>query len=113
MQTPLQITLRNMDYSEALDARIRARAEKLETLYPRIMSCQVVVERLSSSHQRGNDYLVRIDLRVPGHDIAINRERDEDVYVAVRNAFDSATRRLASLVPDRHVTDRRVPSPAE
>jgi ribosome-associated translation inhibitor RaiA len=108
MQTPLQITLRNMDYSEALDARIRARAEKLETLYPRIMSCQVVVERLSSSHQSGNDYLVRIDLRVPGHDIAINRERDEDVYVAVRNAFDSATRRLAGLVPDR-----RVPSPAE
>lgn len=37
---------------------------------------------------------VRIDLTAPGTEIVINRDHPEDVYVAIRNAFDHAMRKL-------------------
>jgi cold shock CspA family protein/ribosome-associated translation inhibitor RaiA len=58
------------------------------------MSCRVVLE-LPARHQRkGKQYAVRIDLKVPGGELAVTREHDEDLQVAVRDAFDAARRRL-------------------
>jgi ribosome-associated translation inhibitor RaiA len=37
---------------------------------------------------------VRIDLKVPGKEIVVNRDHDEDIYVALRDAFDVARRQL-------------------
>jgi ribosome-associated translation inhibitor RaiA len=37
---------------------------------------------------------VRVDLRVPGREIVASREHHEDVYVALRDAFESAHRQL-------------------
>ncbi|MES2370216.1 MAG: HPF/RaiA family ribosome-associated protein [Pseudomonadota bacterium] len=44
MKTPLQITFRDIEHSDALEAHIREKAEKLETVFEPIMSCRVVVE---------------------------------------------------------------------
>ena len=38
MQLPLQITFRDMEPSEAVEANIRERAERLERFYDHIMS---------------------------------------------------------------------------
>jgi hypothetical protein len=43
MQLPLQITLRHMDPSPAIEARIQQRAEELAQFFDRITSCRVVV----------------------------------------------------------------------
>jgi ribosome-associated translation inhibitor RaiA len=94
MQLPLQITYRGLERSDALDARIRSKAEKLDAFHPRIMSCRVVVEEDDRHHHQGRQFAVRLDLRLPGHEIAINRDHDEDVYVALRDAFDAAGRKL-------------------
>ena len=103
MQSPLNISFRNMDPSEAIETRVREKAEKLERLYDRIISCEVVVEAPHRNHQRGKLYDVRINLSVPGDDINVGRtgpqnHAHEDVYVAIRDAFAAAGRQLEDHV---------------
>jgi ribosomal subunit interface protein len=99
MKLPLEITFRNMEPSEALEANVREHADKLDKFYDRIMSCRVVVEKDHTHHHQGNLYHVRIDLTVPGKELVVSREPEkhhayEDVYVAVRDAFRAIRRQL-------------------
>ena len=94
MQTPLQMTIRDVDHSEALETRIRDKAQKLEEFFKHIMSCRVVVEAPHKHHHQGKQFNVRIDIGVPGNEIVVNRDHHEDVYVALRDAFDAAKRKL-------------------
>lgn len=45
MQVPLNVVMQNAARSEALEARIRDCAAKLEQLHPRITSCRVATAR--------------------------------------------------------------------
>lgn len=95
MQVPLQIAVRDMPHSEALDFHIREKAQKLEQFFPTIISCRVVVERAHKHQKQGNEFNVRIDLNVPGKkEIIVNRDHHEDPYVALRDAFNAAKRQL-------------------
>ena len=94
MDLPLQITLRGLDRSDALEAAVRSRADKLQRFYRHIGSCRVVIERPERHHRHGRQFIVRLDIKVPGGEIAINREHDEDALLAVHDAFDAARRRL-------------------
>ena len=99
MQLPLQVTFRHMEPSEALEAKIRKRADELDQLFDGIMSCRVVVEINHQHHHQGNLFHVRIDLKLPGKELVVSREPDkhhahEDPYVAVRDAFDAMRRQL-------------------
>ncbi len=94
MRTPLQITFRDIAHSDAIEAHIRTKAEKLETHFEPIMSCRVVVELPHQHKNQGKVFNVRIDIGVPGNEIVVNRDRHEDVYVALRDAFDAARRQL-------------------
>ena len=97
MQVPLQITYRGIAHSDALDARIRAKAAKLDEFHPRIMSCRVVVEEGDRHRHQGKQFVVRLEVHLPGHEFAINRDHHEDVYVALRDAFDAAGRKLEEI----------------
>ncbi len=94
MQLPLQITVRDIEHSEALEAHIRDKAGKLDEFFDRIMSCRVVVEVPHKHHHQGKQFNVRIDIGVPGSEIVVNRDHAEDVYVALRDAFDAAKRQV-------------------
>lgn len=99
MKLPLEIVFRNLEPSEAIEARVRERAEKLETFYGDIMSCRVAIEADHKHHHKGNLYHVRIDVTVPDTELVANREPREhqahqDVYVAIRDAFDAMRRQL-------------------
>jgi len=94
MQIPLQITLRGLPHSDALETRIREKADKLQEFHARITSCRVVVEEAHRHRRQGKQFTVHVDLRVPGGEIVIDRDHDEDVYVALRDAFDAAARKL-------------------
>jgi ribosomal subunit interface protein len=94
MQTPLQITIRDVEHSAALETHIRDKAKKLDEFYDRIMSCRVVVEMPHKHSRQGKQFNVRIDIGVPGDVIVVNRDHHEDVYVALRDAFDAAKRML-------------------
>ena len=94
MQARLQITTRGIEHSEALEAHIRDKADKLDEFFDRIMSCRVVVEMPHKHHHQGKQFNVRLDIALPGNEIVVNRDHAEDVYVALRDAFDAAQRQL-------------------
>ena len=94
MQTPLQITVRGIAHSEALELRIRDKAAKLEEFHPRITSCRVTVEEVQKHKQQGREFQVAVDVRLPGKEVVVNRAHAEDAYVAVRDAFDAAKRQI-------------------
>lgn len=99
MQSPVQITFRNMDPSPAVEAKIRSHAEHLERFDDSIVSCRVVVELQHRHHHQGNLYHVSVDLKVPGAELVAGRSAaqhhaHEDVYVAIRDAFDALRRQL-------------------
>lgn len=97
MRLPLQISFKNMDPSPAIETAIRERAERLERYFDRLMACRVVVEAPHRHQRKGKLYHVSVDLTVPGREIAVTRTKPrhhghEDVYVAIRDAFNAADR---------------------
>lgn len=94
MQIPLQVTFRDMAQSEAIESRIRTKVEKLQKHCDRIMGCRVVIEMPQRHKHQGKLHSVRIDLTVPGAELVANHAQDEDVYVAIRDAFGAITRQL-------------------
>ena len=98
MQLPVQVTFRGMSPSPAIESRVRERAEKLERFHDHITSCRIAIEAPHQHHHKGQIYSVRIDLTVPGAELVVNHGAEdhahEDVYVAIRDAFDAAARRL-------------------
>jgi ribosomal subunit interface protein len=113
MQSPLRITYRGLPSSEALEARIRSKVAKLEELHSSITSCHVTVEEEARHQSQGRLFKVRIDLHVPGHEFAVNRDHDEDVYVALRDAFDAAKRALEDDVRPRRGAMKEQETPGE
>ncbi len=104
MQTPLQITFRDMESSASVEADIREKAGKLEQFYDQIISCRVTIEAPHGHHHQGKLYQVGIDLGVPGEVLVVSHEHHhydhahEDAYVAVRDAFDAMKRQLEDYV---------------
>ncbi|MDF9392150.1 MULTISPECIES: HPF/RaiA family ribosome-associated protein [Methylococcus] len=103
MQVPLEITFRGIPHSDAVETRIREKADKLEQFCDHIISCRVAVEAEHHHQHQGNLYHVRIDLAVPNKHLVVSREHHdkqahEDVYVALRDAFDAIKRQLEEYV---------------
>ena len=95
MQRQVQVVFRDMERSEALETRIRARAEKLEQFHRRITGCRVTIEEAHRHHSQGRHFGARVDVEVPGRGpIVSTMHHHEDPYVAVRDAFDAVERRL-------------------
>ena len=110
MQIPVEVSFRNMDRSEYLEADVLHNVGKLEEFFDRITRCRVVVEAPHRSHHQGNLYRVRIQLGVPHRELVADREshdrhEHEDPYVAVRDAFNAMRRQLEDYVRElRHDT---------
>ena len=99
MVLPLEITFSRMEPSEALETRIRKLAARLDKFSTHIMRCHVVVEAPGHHSHQGGLFNVHIDITAPGEQIAIRRAHHEahsheDPYVALRDAFRAARRKL-------------------
>lgn len=99
---PIQITLRDIESSEAIEQLIRKKAEKLHQYYDRISSCRVVIETSQKHKHQGKIFNVRIDVTVPGKEFVVNKKHDQDVNVAMRDAFDAMARQLEEHGRKRH-----------
>jgi ribosomal subunit interface protein len=101
MSIDLQTTYRDFPPPLLAESRIRKRVEKLERLFPRIVSCHVVAEERHQSHHKGTLYGIRVNVTIPGGEIVASRDHHdrhnhEDFYVAMRDAFDALERQLRS-----------------
>lgn len=95
MKIPLEINVEGMEPSEAVEAKIRQRALGLERYSRRILRCEVWVKAEHGHHRKGPFYAVRIRLTVPNEEILVDfQPAQDDVYVAIRQAFDAARRKI-------------------
>jgi ribosomal subunit interface protein len=97
MAAQLQITVRDMPHSEALESRVRRLVAGLERICPRITSFHVTMESPNHHKRGGNLFTVKLDIRLPGSEIVVNHEHAEDAYVALRDAVQAARRQLVEL----------------
>ncbi len=92
---PVEIHFLDMPPSDAVEEKIRERADRLSRFSEEIQKCQVWVHSPHGHHRKGRLFGIRIRLTVPDDEIAIGLEpTEDDVYVAIRDAFDAARRRL-------------------
>jgi ribosomal subunit interface protein len=110
MKQPLQITFHGMEKSNAVEDAVRRKCEHLERFADDIMSCRVVVDQMQLHKHQGRPFGVSIDLTRPGCELVVDRVEDEDVYVALRDAFDIMKRRLEDTVRQRR-GDEKVHAP--
>jgi ribosome-associated translation inhibitor RaiA len=102
VQLPMTLTFRHTDRCGALEARARELGQRLQRYGERITQCHLTIEGSHRSHNRGVSYAVQIDLDVPGAQIhadslQIDGTGHQDVYVALRDAFNNAKRQLQEL----------------
>lgn len=107
MTIPLEIRFQGVDRSPAVETNIRDRVEKLAGFADDITRCRVIVTRPKARGHQGHLYRVQIEVDVPGApEIVVGRDpgidhAHEDVYVAIRDAFAAATRRVEDRVRRR------------
>ncbi len=95
MQRPLKIISRDFPLSDAFDAEIRRKAEFLENFYPRLSGCEVTVRAPAIKHHRkGGPFVVGLRMTVPGKELNVDLQAQEELSQAIREAFDAARRQL-------------------
>ncbi len=94
MRNPVEVTLRGVAESGALQRYISDKARGLDRQCGRIQTCHVVIEALRQRRLQGAQFAVRINITLPGTEVVVNREHGEDVYIALRDAFEAASVQL-------------------
>lgn len=101
MQVPLEITGHHLSVSGRTESLIEKKTAKLEHFYDRLTSCRVVIDGPDKHHKSGSPFKVRIHLGVPGNEITIDRQAEDDLTAAIHAAFDAATRKLQDYARTR------------
>ena len=109
MRQPINITFPRKKPDPVIETEIRKRAVKLDALCPGIISCHVVADTPHRHDQRGNNFRVRIDIKVRRDEIAVARDGSQkDIRLVLRQAFDVARRRLQEHASQRRDVKRRM-----
>ena len=101
MKATPRVVFRDLPESEMVQAECNELARDLETLHPRIRSCDVVVAPARERDLADTGYEVRILLIVPHGEIAVRRapaSGADDLRRAVGEAFHAAGQRLARFI---------------
>jgi ribosomal subunit interface protein len=94
----IQITIRAVPHSDSLQDHVRKKAEALDEMYRRISGCRVIIDQSQKNKHQGKLFKVCIDVRVPGKELVVNHKENEDVYIAIRDAFNAIHRQLETYV---------------
>ena len=98
MEPSLRIHYQGIESSEFIDQRIREKVQQLGRFGQPILKCRVSVEASHHHHHKGKVYTVGLDLALAGDHVVVRQNSSdhahEDVYVALRDAFEVAERRL-------------------
>jgi cold shock CspA family protein/ribosome-associated translation inhibitor RaiA len=94
----IQIVSRGVELSRLQKESIKEKIERLGQYYERIMRCRVVVEAPHRHKREGRQFRVCIEMRVPGEDLIVKRQLNEELDIALRDAFDAARRVVEDYV---------------
>lgn len=100
------VTYRDLDASEALNAIINKRINKLERYCSEIQRSRVVLDSPHNHKHKGKEFRATVEIDIKGSPITIT-QNDASIHVAVRDAFDVAERKLKSHVEKLHEKRQR------
>jgi ribosomal subunit interface protein len=118
MISDTQVVFRNIEHSDAVEYAVHKRLEKLERYCDEIQSLRVTLESPHNNHYKGKVYHVGVEALVPNHDIVVTHDQHdnhshEDIYVAIRDAFNAVERRLKSVYGKQRSRVTRNPKMAD
>jgi len=95
MFKPVEVVFHGIERSNAVEEHVRDEVAKLERLHPQVTRCRVTIGLPHNRQQQGKRFDVHVELAVPGKELVVNRALgQEDMYAAIRDAFDVARRQL-------------------
>ena len=100
MQTPIEITLRDVPSSPTLQNLLRQQAKRLDRFCENLTSCRVAIERPHRHQQSGNPYRVRIEVTLPPRkDLVVVQDPEDNqkhtgLHAVIRRAFRTMERQL-------------------
>jgi len=117
METPVQVTFHDVPVSDEIERMCWRESEKLERYHGQITGCHVLIAQPHRHHRKGNLYDIRVSVVIPGGEVVVNRTprehaSDERIELAIREAFDTARRRLEDAVRRRRGLVKEHDTPA-
>ena len=114
MRTNVQIIYRKIDHSDSVNSYITKRLAKIERIIDDITLCRVVIEAPHQDHHKGQRYHITVDLALPNQEIVVSNDHHdksnhEDMYVALRDAFNALTKQVMSKVKRKAKAERLQP----
>ncbi len=118
MVSDTQVVFRGIDHSQAVADAVQKRLDKLERYSDEIQSLRVTLESPHNHHHKGKVFHVGVEAVIPNHDILVNHDQHdnhshEDIYVAIRDAFNALERQIKSIYEKRRHQDRTAPKPVD
>ena len=110
MTNEFQVVFHNIDQSNAVAEAVQKRISKLERYCDQIITGRVVLDSPHNNHHKGKVYSVGLEIHTPTKEVRVNQEQHdnhahEDLYVAIRDAFNAAERQLKSI-DKKHRADK-------
>ncbi len=112
MTNEIQVVFHNIEQSDALVDAVNKRIDKLERYCNQIIGGRVVLDSPHNNHHKGKVYSVGLEVHTPAIEVRVNQEQHdnhahEDLYVAIRDAFNAAERQLKSVDKKHRTTPLR------
>jgi ribosome-associated translation inhibitor RaiA len=123
--TQVEVHFHGIEKSDAIEERVREKIAKLQKHFERMTSCRVGIEvPQRSTPQKPKVYQIKVEIGMPRRrPVVVSHERigshaNEELGLAIRDAFEAATRKVDSMaakIGQRGKLDRgrRKPRPAE
>ena len=110
MTNDFQIVFHNIDHSTLISDAVNKRISKLQRFCDRILAGRVVLDSPHNNHHKGKVYSVGLEIHTPSKEVRVNQEQHDDhahenLYVAIRDAFNAAERQLKA-VDKKHRVER-------
>ncbi|MFK4750836.1 MULTISPECIES: HPF/RaiA family ribosome-associated protein [Oceanospirillaceae] len=108
----LAISFRDIEHSDGIETSIREKATKLTSTFDDITGIRAVVAMPHNHSYKGRLAHVSLEVGLPGETVAITHDNHdnsdhEDMYVAVRDAFEKAQRKIRKIHEKRVDRNRR------
>ena len=102
MSNEFQVVFHNIDPSDAVNDVVQKRIEKLRRFSHDIIGGRVVLDSPHNNQHKGKVYSVAIEIHTGGKPVVVTQEHHdnhahEDLYVAIRDAFNAAERQIKSV----------------
>ncbi|MDP1932754.1 MAG: HPF/RaiA family ribosome-associated protein [Gammaproteobacteria bacterium] len=99
MSNEFQVVFHNIDQSAALTENVNKRIQKLQRYSNDIIGGRVVLDSPHNNHHKGKVFSVTLEIHISGKEVIVkqgqhDKPAHEDIYVAVRDAFNAAERQL-------------------